>query len=366
MRGFGPFDVPDLHPLEVRVVIVVGAGVMGLTAAVTLARRGHRVRVLEAAPDLCGGCSDLGGGMLAPLSELDHAEPAIARAGLDAPERWKALLGEASEGVLECRGSLLVAHRPEWPLLAQVEDRARRAGLHDRLQVLTGPALREHEPLLGDRFARGLYLPSEGVVYPRRLLPRLVRLLVRAGGEISLSTPVVRVEPGAVHTADGTFEGTVVDARGLGARERLPLRGVRGERVVLRVPGASLRRPVRVMHPRYPLYAVPRPDGLLYLGATQVESEHTGGVVARAMLELLSAAWGLDPALAEAEVVEQGVGLRPALNDNHPTVRVQAGLIEVNGLFRHGFLLAPLLAEGVADAVEGARELPFSEVACAS
>ena len=81
------------------------------------------------------------------------------------------------------------------------------------------------------------------------------------------------------------------------------------------------------------------------IGATVIESEETGPVSLRSALDLLSAAYALDPAFAEAEIVLQGAGARPAFPDNRPRIIVSERYIYVNGLYRHGFLLAPVMAE---------------------
>ncbi|MFO7477629.1 MAG: FAD-dependent oxidoreductase, partial [Methyloceanibacter sp.] len=145
----------------------------------------------------------------------------------------------------------------------------------------------------------------------------------------------------------------VIDCRGLGAKHDLPtLRGVRGERIVLRSHEVKLTRAVRLLHPRFPLYVVPWGDGLYMIGATVIESEETGPITLRSALDLLSMAYALDPAFAEAEIVQQGAGARPAFPDNRPRIIARKGYIYVNGLYRHGFLLAPALAELVADYLE--------------
>jgi glycine oxidase len=106
-----------------------------------------------------------------------------------------------------------------------------------------------------------------------------------------------------------------------------------------------------MLHPRVPLYIVPRGDGIFMLGATMIEGRAGGHVTARALLELLSAAYALNPAFGEAEVLEIGVDSRPAFPDNLPRIRRNGNLIRANGLFRHGFLLAPSLARMVAEVV---------------
>jgi glycine oxidase len=114
--------------------------------------------------------------------------------------------------------------------------------------------------------------------------------------------------------------------------------------IVVETRDVELRRPVRLLHPRWPLYIVPRDNHRFMIGATTIEAEDDG-VSVRSALELLSAAYAVHPAFGEARIVEIGAGLRPAFPDNLPRIRIEGQRISVNGLYRHGFLLAPALAE---------------------
>ncbi|TGU52601.1 FAD-dependent oxidoreductase, partial [Mesorhizobium sp. M2D.F.Ca.ET.148.01.1.1] len=90
-----------------------------------------------------------------------------------------------------------------------------------------------------------------------------------------------------------------VDCRGIAAGDAA-LRGVRGEMLILRMPDVSLSRPVRLLHPRFPLYIVPRADHHFMAGATMVESDEAGPVTVRSMMELAGAAFAVHPAFGEA------------------------------------------------------------------
>ncbi|MDA3858146.1 MAG: FAD-dependent oxidoreductase, partial [Roseovarius sp.] len=108
---------------------------------------------------------------------------------------------------------------------------------------------------------------------------------------------------------------------------------------------------IRLVHPRFPLYLLPRGDGVFMLGATQIESGERGRASVRSVMELLSAAYALHPAFGEAELLEIGTDARPAFADNLPRIRRYGRTIYVNGLFRHGFLLSPALARMAVDLV---------------
>ena len=312
--------------LNSRAVTVVGAGVAGTWQALLFAEAGYEVTLLERGDvSLVQAAAYWAGGMLAPDCEAETAEPIVIRLGRRSLDLWRSHL----PGVA-VNGSLVVAHPRD---RADYERFARLTSGYERVD---GHRLGELEPALAGRFREALFFPHEAHVEPRHVLPALHEQLQRAGAVIRFNQAV---EP-------RTLEGTVIDCRGLAARDVFPdLRGVRGEIVVVETAEVALSRPVRLMHPRWPLYIVPRPDGRYLIGATTIESEDTGGVTVRSALELLTAAYSVHPAFGEARIVEFGAGLRPAFPDHAPRIRIEGQRIAVNGLYRHGFLLAPALAE---------------------
>ena len=302
-------------------VTVIGAGVAGLWAAQALLERGISPRLLDRnGPPGPHGCSWWAGGMLAPYCEGAVSEPPVVAHGRTAAAAW----ADVTEVVH--RGSLVVALDRD---RSELDRFARRTEGHRRL---AGPDIAALEPDLTVPKA-ALFYATEAHVDPRRALADLVASLAARGVEVQTA-----------ETLPEDISGPVIDARGLAAG--LPgLRGVRGEMVVLRAPDIALSRPVRLLHPRHPLYIVPRAGGLFMLGATQIESADRRRVSARSLLELLSAAYALDPRFAEAEVVETGADLRPAFADNLPRIIRRGRVLHVNGLFRHGYLMAPALAQ---------------------
>jgi glycine oxidase len=320
------------HSIAVR-----GAGVVGLWQALELARRGHAVTLYERSPQpFTEACSPYAGAMLAPRCEEESAEAIVRELG----KRGIALWRQTYSGTV-ANGTLVVALQRD---RAELDRFARMTGGHQRLSPAELAAL---EPALGDRFAGALYYADEAHLAPEPALRFLLDAALAQGVALRLG--------------DGTLpEGydLIVDCRGLAAKDELPaLRGVRGERIVVESREVNLTRPVRLLHPRFPLYVVPWGDGLYMIGATVIESEEVGAITLRSALDLLSAAYALDPAFAEAEIVRQGAGARPAFPDNRPRIIPRKGYIYVNGLYRHGFLLAPVLAELVAAYLEtGAKD----------
>ncbi len=316
-------------------VTIIGAGVAGLWAAYALSQRGITPRLIDAvgAPG-AHGCSWWAGGMLAPFCEGATSEPLVIAHGQRAATDWAAVTQ------VRHQGSLVVTLARD---RAELDRFARRTSGHTRI---SGADLAALEPDLdqqgGQPKREALYFETEAHLNPRRALADLTAVLAAKG--ITIEQAQARIED---------IPGPVLDCRGMAAAAHLPhLRGVRGEMVMLRTSDVVLHRPVRLLHPRHPLYIVPRGDGVFMLGATQIESEQRGPVTARALLELLSAAYALHPAFAEAQVIETGADLRPAFADHVPRVVQQGRVLHLNGLFRHGYLMAPALARQAADYLE--------------
>jgi len=263
------------------------------------------------------------GGMLAPWCEAETSEPVISRLGIRSLDLWREHFPDTP-----FNGSLVVAHARD---RSDFERFARLTSGHRRLDAR---GLSDLEPSLDGRFREGLFYPDEGHVEPRRVLPELHARIVKAGGTIKFGSDV----------DIAGLEGIVIDCRGLGAVDTAPeLRGVKGEMIIVETDEVELSRPVRLIHPRWPLYVIPRGDFRFMLGATSIEAEDSN-VSVRSALELLGAAYAVHPAFAEARILEFGAGLRPAFPDNLPRISIDK-TISVNGLYRHGFLLAPALAE---------------------
>lgn len=309
-----------------RRVTVIGAGVTGLVSALELATRGARVEVIERSAQLgVQACAWFAGGMLAPWCEQENAEPAIGELGRQALDWWPAHF----DGTVR-NGTLVVAPARDQ---TELDHFARRTDGFARIDAEQLAAL---EPDLAGRFQRGLFFANEAHVDPRLALAALAARLAALG---------VPIHYGVEAPTSASEAAQILDCRGFGARDVLEdLRGVRGEMLLVRSRDITLSRPVRLLHPRMPLYVVPRTNGLFMIGGTVVESAHGGPITTRSAVELLNGAYALHPAFGEAEIIEMGVGIRPAFPDNLPRLVRRDRTLHINGLFRHGFLLAPAMA----------------------
>nr|WHW29584.1 putative FAD-dependent oxidoreductase [uncultured bacterium] len=353
-------------------------------------------------------------GMLSPLAELDNASIDVAHLGWRSLALWRevadALKTEGvSQPLFAQHGSLLLAHGSDrgtaQRVLARLERARALAGSMPVPEALDRAALAALEPSV----ASGLHawlLPGEAQLMPREMLAALAANA--PGVWWCWGERVALVAGGCITLADGEINrfDLAIDVRGVGARQlpaslshnpvrpeavegppglrpfdkldspintsvnpesveglrqtqpeplfpdtNMAVRGVRGEIIWLHAPGVRLQRPVRLLHPRHRVYVVPRPGDLFVVGASEIESEDRSPVSLRSAVELMSAAHSVLPELAEARIVHMESNLRPALPDNEPATQTEPGLLRINGLFRHGWLLAPALVQDALTAL---------------
>jgi glycine oxidase len=325
-------------------VTIIGAGVAGLCLATELAGRGLPLRIIDRhGPPAAHSCSWWAGGMLAPFCEGETAAEPVIRFGQEAADWWQRHHVKVTRS-----GSLVVALGRDQ---SELEQFARRTEGHERVDA---DGIRALEPALAGQISRGLFFPNEAHLSPRDALAGLVREL--AGRNITIETEELN-DP--LEDAATGEQIQFLDCRGLAASDALrDLRGVRGEMLIIRCKDITLSRPIRLLHPRIPIYLVPRGEGIFMLGATMIETDSRNGASVRSVLELLSAAYALHPAFGEAEILEIGADVRPAFPDNLPRIRRRGRRLYLNGLFRHGFLLAPALARMAADFMFSKNNIP--------
>jgi len=357
-------------------VIVVGAGLVGLSIAFELARRGASVRVYDRG-EPARGASWAGAGILAPYTER-LSNPALLALGAASLDEYPAFVQrvQACGGIdahLRVNGVVYAAfdsaQLEALRLQAQTLNRAGVAcELLDRASTLAA------EPWLGSAVTGALLKSAEGYVDNRRL-GRALLAACQASGVIVERAGPVRLESDSrrvlgVATAQGFVAArAVVNACGAWAAQLPgvpqscipPVVAVKGQMVALAIPPGFARRATWVPD----AYLVPRDDGRLLIGATVEPGERDERVTADGVHRLLHAALAAAPALAQFSLTESWAGLRPGTPDGLPFLggTPVEGLFLATGHYRNGILLAPATARLIADAIEvGAPDLlrPFS------
>lgn len=294
--------------------------------------------------------------MISPMSELVASELEIFQLGQQSLKLWPKWLDE-----LDCsqyfhqQGSLVLAHPNDIGELLQFQrDLSFKLKEHSNSEVETlnitplkilnnRHQLNAIEPSISPHFQTGIHLPSEAHIDHDEVLKELVSQAKNNGVNFIENSPL---EPD-----DKSLAGydIIFDCRGTGLKEE-GFRGVRGEVIRLECKEITLQRPIRLMHPRYKLYIVPKPNHQFIIGATEIESEDRSKISLRSSMELMSALYAVNPAFAEARILSQDTNLRPAYMDNLPRIEKTQSefdkpIIRINGLYRHGYLIGPALVE---------------------
>ncbi len=346
---------------------IAGAGLLGRLLALQLSGAGHRVEVFDPAP----GATPPGhpaatpyaagwtaAGMLSPVAELECANAQVFAWGLRSLALWPQIIATLPQPVaFAALGSLLLAHRTDEGAARRVVDLlVHKAPAEYAPQRLTPEQLRTLEPSVHGP-AHAWLLPQEAHIHTVQAMASMADAATLAGARWHWGQSVQAVSAHTLSTAHGKHQfDWVFDVRGTGADNAYRIRGealdsvrrvrgVRGEIFWLHAPGVTLQRPLRLLHPRHRVYLVPRPGNVVVVGASEIESEDRSPVSLRTTVELLAAAHSIVPELAEARVIHSEANLRPALPDNLPLLHTQSGITRINGLFRHGWLLAPALVE---------------------
>jgi glycine oxidase len=328
---------------------IAGAGLVGRLLAFQLARAGHAVEVFDPAAhaEARGAAGWTAAGMLCPVAELQCADEHVFSQGLRSLELWPEISAQLGVDVeVRREGSLLFAHRGDEGAAARTVDfLTRKAPPGFAPRALSMDEARTLEPAVQGP-AHAWLLPGEGSLHTVQAMQALTAAATQCGARWHWGCSVDRLESGALWSGgERRAYDWVFDARGVGARPELPVRGVRGEVFTLHAPGLALRRPLRLLHPRHAVYLVPRAGDQVVVGASSIDCEDRSPVSVRTTVELLAAAHSLVPELGEARIVHAEANLRPALPDNLPRIDTQPGLTRINGLYRHGWLIAPAMVE---------------------
>lgn len=349
-------------------IAIAGAGLLGRLLAWHLLQRGCHVSLFEAGDFFQAprAAAFTAAGMIAPLSEAVVSDANVYRMGQYALQQWPRWLTElkTQDPLFFHQGSLVIAHPQDASELDQFESELRFVLPECKnYHRLNQQAIHKLEPDLHAQFTEGFFLEEEGHLHNRELLIALGDAILQLGVTLYEHTHV-ELSPFKIITEKNEIDfDCVIDCRGLGAKSKeLPLRGVRGETLHVETKEFHLNRPVRLMHPRYQLYIVPKPQHRFIIGATQIESEDLSPVTLQSSLELSSSLYTLSPAFAEAKIIEMDTNLRPAYWDNLPKIHTAPGLVRANGLFRHGYLLAPAVVDTVLAIIFQTEKNTFHDI----
>ena len=400
----------------INTIAIVGAGLMGRLLALSLHRQGFKVSLFDKdKQDAKHSAAYAAAGLLTPFGEAPQCEKNIVEMGIASLALWPKILSTLEQPVyFQQQGSIVVSHEQDQGDYLRFERFINSHYQEHVMQKLDRAELLALEPELATTFKQGLYLPDEGQIDNKQLLTALAWQIKHEGIHWlseTLVSKMVRTEQGhevfyqslkkqtlKKQSADNDYQirtfDLVVDCRGTGAmagamekqennarktsnssnssdsNNKKPnhtlanLRAVRGEVFKLYAPEVKLTRPIRLTHPRYQLYIAPKENGYFSIGATQIESEDNSPITVRSAMELLSAAYSIHSGFAEANILENISQLRPAFDDNQPKILAHKQLIQVNGLYRHGYLISPVVLNQVLEFISNMQQQKPLETPC--
>lgn len=349
-------------------VIVVGAGVVGLSIAWRLADAGRSVTVLERS-EVGAGASLAATGMLAPAAEHEPGSDPLLPLALDSLARWPAFRDdlEAASGLdidYRTQGTLVLAiGRDEVERLRFRHDLQTRSGI--RARWLSGLEVREREPMLRPAVTAGILCEDDHQVDPRKVMAALIRACRAAGVALVAPCPAQSLDWAGgqvrgVVTAQGRIAaGTVVLASGAWSGERgllppelaLPVRPIKGQALAVKTTARTGTLTHMVWTEQ--VHMAPKGDGDLIVGATVEDCGFRAGLTAGGLYALLEGARRVLPGIEEMEIGAVWSGYRPTSDDDAPIVdRLAPGLVVATGHHRNGYLLTPATADAVTALVD--------------
>jgi len=348
-----------------RSIGIAGAGTLGRMLALAFHRHGWDVTMFDRGSR--GGNEEPvpSTGLVDPYLSLTRETQAVAQLGEYATEQWPAWIESLPAPVhfIE-NGALVVAHPRDQALLdARLETLAELAPVDDVVTECAAADIKQLEPALAGRFARGLFFPLEQHLDPCSLLRALATAMDAAGIPWHENCPVEQVEPRGITSARGrsTFSW-VIDARGRTTdAEASDLRLRRHERVRVHAPGIALSRPVRIMHPSQEITLVPQADHRYVIGSIVSDGDPQAPITARALLELLSAAHTVHPAFGEATVLAARSVPVPSLPGGMPRLVPHQGLLTVQGAAAHPWCVLPALVDSALSFIDTGEVHPMAD-----
>ncbi|HXE90671.1 MAG TPA: glycine oxidase ThiO [Terriglobales bacterium] len=334
-------------------VVVLGAGVIGLSLARELHKQGAAVRVVERGRP-GHESSYAAAGMLAV------SEPA-ATSALQALKRASDVLYAEFVHEIEDESGMRVDLRRDGTLFFGGADELAALDVAAPLVPLAVREIHELEPRLEPPELQAVQLPDRSVD-PRALVAALTAAVRHRGVALSTGAPATGIWTEQGRIAGVTFAQTrfpaaaVVNCCGAWAGQlgphRFPTRPVKGQMLAVamrdrRWLGHIVRTPE--------VYLVPRSDGRLLIGATVEEAGFDKRVEPATIQRLRDTAVRLLPALRDVRILEAWAGLRPGTPDRLPILGETAtpGYFVATGHFRDGILLAPATAQVMAEMLTG-------------
>lgn len=340
-------------------VTIVGAGLIGRILALLWLRSIPNIQLtlIDKAQSLSehSGCGYASAGMVAPFSEIDLTSPELSLLGQQSLLLWPKILALLpSNTIFQQSGTLIIVHPNDVDNFCRLQKQIEEHFCTEHYSVVTKSNLAILEPeLTGEKFYQNIvHLPLEANIHVPNFYQATTHYFEQHENVNYISKNIADIKKEvAIVESDYIF-----DTRGLGAKSIFhELHGIRGESIVVHAPNVQLRHMLRLIHPRYPIYIVPRGQQHYYIGATVIQGEDNSPISIKSILELTSALYTIHPGFYEARIVKTITQSRPTLFSVLPQVNYKGKFIELNGFYRHGHLLGPTICQQIIEKLSSER-----------
>jgi glycine oxidase len=339
-------------------ISIVGAGLVGRTLSLMLLQRDDvAIELIDESPTLHSklSCGYQAAGMVAPYAELSLNKKQLFDEGCESLSLWSKVLEalpkttdksnmECAEKIFSKNGTLILSHPNDYGDCAQLFHRIQHHTGSISSLIQPKSQLKHYESSLEpQRFSHHfMYLENEGHIHVPNFFSTTSNYLDAHPKVNFISAKIQNLKKELSTTGTLGSADYVIDTRGLGAKpDDTSLFGIRGEAILVSAPSVNLSHTIRLMHPRHPLYIVPRGNNQYYIGATAIESEDNSPISLKSTLELTSALYFIHEGFAESRILKTFAHSRPTYSQSMPKLTKQGNLIRLNGFYRHGYLLAP-------------------------
>lgn len=341
-------------------IAIVGFGLMGRVLALSLLQKiaDINLTVFDKEPLLNSNCCGYAGaGMVCPYTELMTNEPTLYQQGRQSAVLWQKILKPLKQEQLIWQpcGSLLLAHQLDHAdFSCEVKKIFSHMNEVPTDYILTQDSLQAVEPELNysKLYHTGLKFNEEGLIHPGRFFKATATYFLNCA---AVNYQQQQLSINNILQLKAQYDW-VIDSRGLGAQDvDHHLLGVRGEAMLVQADQVNISHIIRLFHPQKTIYIAPHGNRQYYLGATSIYSRDNSAISLKSLLELGTAAYAIHSGFAEARLVRTVTALRPSYQNGLPKIERSDNLWRINGLYRHGYLLSPVLAKQLVDDLIGMR-----------
>lgn len=342
-------------------IAIIGGGIIGCAIAYELAKRQVDVLLIEKASRIGTEASWAGAGILTSHASTHEPYPILCRESLALyPSLAEELKAETDIDIEFNRCGTLSVYFNEKEASGLIGLAERRVNRGFTAEVLSAEEAKELEPAVSSSIAGAVLFPQDGHVRNPKMVAALAKGAAKYGAKFLLGNPVTGFD-----RINGKTIGVVVNGETIHANSFVIAAGcwtgnlttlldvpvsilpVKGQIVLLETMPPRIQRTIDGLG----IYIVPRSDGKILLGATVEYVGYDKTPSVDGVKQMIDAAIGIAPELAQSAFVKTWAGLRPYYKKG-PCLGYIPGydnIVLASGHFKNGILLAPITGKLIAE-----------------